>query len=78
MKMIRFLVVVAVLGSLSACMSYYQVTDTVNGTRYYTKSVKEFKSGAVAFTDSATGSRVTLQKHTVTKLGRNEYKDSVR
>ena len=78
MKMIRFLVIVGVLGSLSACMSYYQVTDTVNGTRYYTKSVKEIKSGAVAFTDSATGSRVTLQKHTVTKLGRNEYKDSVR
>jgi hypothetical protein len=78
MKMIRFLVAVAVLGSLSACMSYYQVTDTVNGTRYYTKSVKEFKSGAVAFTDAATGSRVTLQKHTVTKLERKEYADRVR
>ena len=78
MNIFRFLVIFAALGSLTACMGYYQVTDTVNGTRYYTKSVKDLKSGAVAFTDAETGSRITLQKRTVIKLERNAYAEKVR
>ncbi len=79
MKILRLLAIGLVLAILSGCIgfSYYQVTDTVNGTDYYTKGVKDFKSGAVSFTDAKSGSRVTLQNHKVTKIDRGEFKENV-
>jgi len=78
MKITKLLMILAAFGSLTACMSYYQVTDTVNGTEYYTKSVKNMKSGAVSFTDKETGARVTLQNSAVRKIDKDEYKENIR
>ena len=80
MKNLRLLAIGLMLAILSGCMGfgYYQVTDTVNGTEYYTKGVKDSKSGAVSFKDANSGSRVTLQNHIVKKIDRSEFKDNVR
>ncbi|MDG1462694.1 MAG: hypothetical protein P8R04_03915, partial [Gammaproteobacteria bacterium] len=65
MRTLRLLTIGLLLLVLSSCMGfgYYQVTDTVNGTNYFTKGVKDTKSGAVSFTDANSGARVTLQNH---------------
>ena len=78
MKGLKLLLGVGVLALLAGCMNYYQVTDTVNGTKYYTKSVKDYKSGAVSFTDKKSGARVTLQNHAVKPIDRDTYKENVR
>ncbi len=78
MKTLRLLAVGALLAMLTGCMNYYRVTDTVNGTDYYTKSLKDFRSGAVAFTDKRSGARVTLQSYKVEEIPRSEYKEAVR
>ena len=64
---------------LTGCTSYYKVTDPTSNKVYYTTSnvSERYKStGAVTFTDSTTGSQVTLQSSEVKKLTKEEYESA--
>ena len=54
-------VALLLLVGLSACGSYYRVTDPTTGSTYYTSDIKKQKGGAVELKDANTGSSVTLQ-----------------
>jgi hypothetical protein len=63
---------------LTACGSYYQVTDLEGGGKYYTKDVDdEGNAGAVRFKDERTGSEVTLQNSQVRPISKDRYKDGM-
>ena len=78
MRTIRLLASGLVFAVLAGCMNYYQVTDAVNGTKYYTKSLADQKSGAVVFKDASTGAQVLLQNYRVKEISRDEYKEGAR
>lgn len=59
--------------SLAGCGSYYKITDPSSGKVYYSEKVKK-RSGYVEFTDSNSGSDVTLQNSEVLKISKDEYK----
>jgi len=77
MKTMKLVFVVTVFSMLAACTSYYQVTDTVNGGEYYTKKVKNLKSGAVSFKDAKTGAQVTLQNNAVQVVDKAAYQEGI-
>ena len=77
MNRIGTIAVVLSIVMLSGCLGYYQVTDTVNGTDYYTKKVKNIKGGGVSFTDASNGATVTLQSNEVKKIDKDTYKANV-
>jgi hypothetical protein len=78
MRTLRLLAAGLVFVVLAGCMNYYQVTDSVNGTNYYTKSLKDQKSGAVVFKDDSTGAKVLLVNYRVKEISRAEYKEGAR
>ena len=78
MRTLRLLASGLVFVMLAGCMNYYQVTDPVNGTKYYTKSIGAQKSGAVSFKDASTGARVLLLNHRVKEISKEEFKEGAR
>ena len=58
---------------LAGC-GHYRITDPATGNDYYTKSVKEERSGAVRFKDQKTGAKMTLQNSSIQKIKSSEYK----
>jgi hypothetical protein len=73
------LVLVAVLGLfvLTGCGGYYMVTDPSSKNVYYTENIKDSKAGMIKFTDSKTGSDVTLQSSEVKEITKDEFKAGV-
>jgi len=61
---------------LAGCANYYRVRDTETGRAYYTTDVDR-KDGAVVFTDSKTGSTISLQNSEVTEIDSDSYKRAV-
>lgn len=66
--------------SLAGCTTYYKVTDATTQRAYYTTKVDDSKltSGAVRFTDAATGAEVTLQSSEVQKISKQQYDTAVK
>jgi hypothetical protein len=63
---------------LSACASYYQVTDLQHGGKYYTKDVDdEGNAGAVRFRDERSGSVVTLPTSEVRRISHDRYEEGL-
>ena len=58
----------------TGCGGYYMVKDPSSDKTYYTKKIKDKKEGAVQFTDTVTGSEVTIQNSEITKIKKDEYK----
>ena len=71
-------VALLLLVGLSACGSYYRVTDPTTGSTYYTNDLKKQKGVAVKLTDSNTGSTVTLQTSEVAEINKEEYKSNTK
>lgn len=61
---------------LTACGTYYQVTDLQSGKNYYTKDVDN-EGSAVRFTDERTGGVVTLQNSQVRHISKDRYSDGM-
>jgi len=73
-KLLRMSVALLFLVALSACGSYYKVTDPTTGTTYYSTDVENQKGGAIKLKDSNTGNTVTLQNSEVSEINKEEYK----
>jgi hypothetical protein len=58
--------------SLSACGTYYRVTDPASGREYYTSDVDR-DDNTVTFEDARTGRDVTLQSSEVGKISKDDY-----
>ena len=56
---------------------YYRVNDPAGTKEYYTTEIEQTKTGAIAFTDEASGSVVTLQSSEVKKISEDEFKAAV-
>ena len=69
----RLLAIALVCLVACGCASYYRVTDLNTGKDYYTRSLDRRGSGMVEFTDSRTGSEVTLPASKVTKINKEEF-----
>jgi hypothetical protein len=75
--------VVVLLGALcmglliTACASYYRVTDPVSGRIYYTEKVERESGGAASFTDAASDSKITIQNSEVKELSSKEYETAL-
>lgn len=63
--------------ALSACASYYQVTDNASGKSYYTKDV-DHDDGHVRFKDEVSGDDVSLDSSEVSELTEQQYENAVR
>ena len=61
---------------LTACSTYYQVTDLQSGRNYYTKDVDN-EGSAVRFKDERTGSVVTVQNSQVRHISKDRYNDGM-
>lgn len=71
---IKIAMALCILLLVAACGGgYYKVTDPATDKVYYTKEVKQEKSGAVKLIDASTGSMVTLQNSEVTEINKEEY-----
>lgn len=66
---------ICLLVSLSACTSYYRVTDPASGREYYTHDVDRHGS-TVRFEDAQTGTDVTLQSSEVNEISKNEFRSA--
>ena len=69
----RLLPVLLAAFLLTGCSSYYKIVDNDLNRSYYTKSITSRKSGAVTFTDAATGAKITLMEHAQMKITKDEY-----
>ena len=73
MKQFKLLVVVLSTGLLmSACATYYRVTDPSTGNAYYTEKVKR-QGSAVRIKDARTGAEVTIQNSEIKDIEKQEY-----
>ncbi len=63
--------------TVSGCASYYKVTDPTSDAVYYTQKVDEKTSGAVAFTDEKTNTKITIQSSQIQEISKDEYKSAV-
>lgn len=72
------IVLLASFLALAGCTTYHKVTDPASKNVYYTKKIKQQKSGAVTFTDDRTGTKVTLQSSEIQKIPRKEYKEAIK
>lgn len=61
---------------LTACASYYQVTDLQTGRHYYTKDVDE-EGSAVRFKDERTGGVLTIENSQVRNISKDRYNDGM-
>jgi hypothetical protein len=53
------------------------VNDPAGDKQYYTKDIKQTKSGAITFKDEKSGSVVTLQSSEVKEISKDEFKAAV-
>ena len=56
---------------------FYRVNDPAGDKQYYTKDIKQTKSGAITFKDEKSGSVVTLQSSEVKEISQDEFKAAV-
>jgi len=73
-NIMRLGLTVLLLFALTACSSYYKVTDPASGNIYYTNAIEKERGGAVKLVDSNSGSTVTLQNSEVLEINKEEYK----
>ncbi|HJT19875.1 MAG TPA: hypothetical protein VJ746_05370 [Nitrospira sp.] len=65
--------------AVTACSSYYRVTDPSSGKTYYTQKIGEAgKAGAVKIKDAKTGSTVVLQSSEVKEISSDEYEAALK
>jgi len=57
---------------MTACATYYKVTDPVTGSVYYTEEVKREGSAAM-FKDARSGAEVTIQNSEIKEVEKKEY-----
>ena len=62
---------------LTACSSYYRVTDTNTNRVFYTKSISNKKSGACQFTDVNSQEKVTLMEYSVKKISKEDFNSNL-
>ena len=65
------------LAVLSACASYYKITDPASGKVFYTTDIDKENSGAVSFTDEKSKTQVTLQNSEIAEISSDEYDKAV-
>jgi hypothetical protein len=75
MKSERLLLGAVMMVALVAagCASYYRIRDTTSGRTYYTEEFKR-RNGTVIFTDTKSGSEVTLTSSEIAEVKEEEYK----
>jgi hypothetical protein len=61
------------IASLSACGTYYRVTDPASGREYYTSDIDR-DDDTVTFEDDRTGRDVTLDSSEVGEISKDDYK----
>lgn len=59
--------------AMSGCTTYYRVKDTTSGRTYYTEDIKR-RNGTVIFTDTKSGSQITLPSSEIAEVQEEEYK----
>ena len=65
-------------GLLAGCgTDYYRVNDPAGEKQYYTKEIKNTKTGAITFKDEKSGSVVTLQSSEVKEISKDDFKAAV-
>lgn len=62
---------------LSACGTYYKITDPASGKIFYTTDYDKDRSGAISFEDTRSKSKVTLQSSEISEIGSDEYDKAV-
>src|SRR5262245_28427750 len=68
------LAALAMLALVAAgCTSYYRIRDTTSGRTYYTEDYKR-RNGTVVFTDTKSGSEITLPSSEISEITSEEYK----
>ena len=65
------------LAVLSACTTYYKVTDPASGKVFYTTDIDKQKSGAISFKDEKSKSEVVLQSSEIAEIDSDEYDKAV-
>lgn len=74
MRNVTKLMLLGVLAGLSACTTYYKVTDPTSQKVYYTTEVDQQKGGSVSLKDANSGAQVTIQNSEVVEISSDEYK----
>ena len=62
---------------LTACATYYKVTDPTSGSIYYTEKVKNERGGAAKFKDARSGAEVTIQNSEVKEIEKKAYYEAL-
>ena len=71
-------VVAGMISLVTACASYYKVSDPAGTKEYYTTDVDREKSGAIKIKDQKTGAIVTLQSSEVKEISEEEFEKAVK
>jgi uncharacterized lipoprotein YajG len=78
MRRLFAIVLLASFVTLAGCTTYHKVIDPASQNVYYTKKIKQQRSGSVTFTDDRTGAKVTLQSSEIQKIPNKEYKEATK
>jgi len=70
---IQFFVLLSMGLLMTACATYYKVTDPSSGSTYYTEEVKKERGGASTFKDARSGSEVTIQNSEVLEISEKDF-----
>ncbi len=65
-------------GALAGCnKTYYSVTNLDTGNVFYTKKVKELKSGSISFIDRRNGNEVRISNAEIEEIEKQEYRKAL-
>lgn len=74
MSAIKPLAIAPLVLAVSACASYYKVTEPTSGKEFYTQKVsRKISGGAIEFKDAKSGAVTTLQNSQVLEIDKKTY-----
>ena len=73
MSYMRVLIVLSALATLTACTTYYEVTDPTTNKVYYSTEIDRGREGSVTLTDSGSGAEVTIQNSEIREVSKDVF-----
>lgn len=58
---------------ITACATYYKVTEPASGRTYYTEDIDHERGGAASFKDAVSGAEVTIQNSEILEIDEEEF-----
>ena len=77
MSFARFSMALLAMLALTACTTYYEITDPTTDKKYYTTDIDKNDDGSITIDAEGTGAQVTIQNSEVREVTADQYEAAV-